>query len=197
MLSETFSDDMVANIKPSDIQRCIDSLPQSYTTKTKRNHLAVFSSVFSYAIRKGDFGIESNPCDYIQAKGKKSTKRRIATEEEIKIIFDNVDKPFGLFALFVLMTGCRRGEALAVCYEDIDRDTNTLHIVKSLSWKENRPFFKTPKPIQVSEIYIFPNSLCYTFQKRKKVICLRIKAVNCFPNLITRRYGMHIVSMWD
>lgn len=107
VLSETFSDVMVANIKPSDIQRCIDSLPQSYTTKTKRNHLAVFSSVFSYAIRKGDFGIESNPCDYIQAKGKKSTKRRIATEEEIKIIFDNVDKPFGLFALFVLMTGCR------------------------------------------------------------------------------------------
>lgn len=168
VLSETFSDVMVANIKPSDIQRCIDSLPQSYTAKTKRNHLAVFSSVFSYAIRKGDFGIESNPCDYIQAKGKKSTKRRIATEEEIKIIFDNVDKSFGLFALFVLMTGCRRGEALAVCYEDIDRDTNTLHITKSLSWKGNRPFFKVPKTDSgIRDIYI-PEQLMLHIPKKKK-----------------------------
>lgn len=168
VLSETFSDDMVASIRTADIQQCIDSMPISYTTKTKRNHLAVFSSVFSFGIRKGRYGIEHNPCDYIQAKGKKSTKRRIATEEEIRIIFDNVDKPFGLFAFFVLLTGCRKGEALAVCYEDIDRDKNVLHITKSLSWKGVKPFIKTPKTDSgIRDIYI-PEQLMLQIPKKVK-----------------------------
>ena len=36
------------------------------------------------------------------------------------IVIDSAALPFGLFALFVMFSGCRRGEALALEWSDID-----------------------------------------------------------------------------
>lgn len=56
----------------------------------------------------------------------------------------NIDKPFGPFPVFLLFTGCRRGEALALTWEDIDLKTDTIYINLSV---ENfaDPFIKPPK----------------------------------------------------
>lgn len=190
VLEEFFDDYMVSDIKIVDIQRCINNMSRSYTAKTLKNHLAVFSSVFSFGIRCGVYGIETNPCNYVVVSGRKSTKRRIATDEEIKIICNSVNKKFGLFAIFVLLTGCRRGEALAIKYEDIDRDNNVLHIDKSLSWKYNKPFIKPPKTdTSIRDIYV-PEQLL-SFIPIKKIGYLFTDSQN---KLLTES---HYKKIWD
>lgn len=51
----------------------------------------------------------------------------------------SVDLQFGLFAYFVLYTGCRRGEALALKYEDIDFENNTVSINKVVVFEYGKP----------------------------------------------------------
>ena len=46
----------------------------------------------------------------------------------------SLDAPFGLFPFFLLYTGLRRGEALALSYSDIDRKAGVIHITKKLSY---------------------------------------------------------------
>ena len=90
--------------------------------------------------------ILSNPAEQVSVpRGLKKTSRRAPTEEEIEIVKANVNKPFGLFYFFILYTGCRRGEALAIQFKDIDRENKVIHITKSLYHKSTRPEIKTPK----------------------------------------------------
>lgn len=147
----------ISAIKPIDIQRLIDSLPQSFTKKTKSNYKSTISSVFSFAIRESKYGIDNNPCEYTKCKGKPSTPRRIATDEEIKIICENTDAYYGLFAFFTLMTGCRRAELMALRYEDIDFKNDVIKIKRSTTWENSKPIFKSPKSdAGYREIFLLP-----------------------------------------
>jgi integrase len=51
----------------------------------------------------------------------------------------------GLFAYVLLYSGLRRGEALALQYKDIDRQSKKIHVEKSLCAYRNEPIIKTPK----------------------------------------------------
>ena len=65
-------------------------------------------------------------------KNLSKTYRRAPEKDEKQIIFENVDKPFGFFALFVMLTGLRKGEALALQYSDIDFDNKLINVTKSV-----------------------------------------------------------------
>ena len=166
--TDEFKGRAVNEIKPSDIQKSIDNLSRTYTAKTKRNYLAALSSVFSFAVRASEYGIDTNPCNYIKIKGKPSTERRIATDEEIKIICRNTKVHFGLFAFFLLTTGCRRSEALALKYEDIDFKNDVIHITKSVTWEKSIPELKAPKTVKgIRDIFLVPH-LKDVLPKRKR-----------------------------
>lgn len=44
-----------------------------------------------------------------------------------------------LFGYLLLYTGCRRGEALALMYRDIDRKTGVIHIDKKVNYATGKP----------------------------------------------------------
>lgn len=58
---------------------------------------------------------------------------------------NGADAPFGLFALICLYAGLRRGEALALRYEDIDREQGVIHVTKAVEFVGNNPHIKPPK----------------------------------------------------
>ncbi len=154
-----FGNDPVSTIKTADLQAYVNQLPTSFTKKTIRNYMCVASSIFCYAVRSEDYNIDTNPCSLVKVMyGKPSSKRRIPTENEVKIITENAKTaPFGMFAFFCLFTGCRPGEALAIRFEDIDTSKNVIHINKALSWENSKPFIKSPKTdAGLRDIYLLP-----------------------------------------
>lgn len=121
-----FQEKQIREITPMDIKSYLAQLPKTWAQKTFQNHLLVLSMILDYAASEGH--ILQNPAEYVKIpKGKKRTYRRAPTQEEIDLIKKSIDKPFGLFAFFLLYTGCRRGEALALQFKDIDLE-KTLYI---------------------------------------------------------------------
>lgn len=166
----------VKEIQTYDIQQFAESLSDSFSTHTISNYVSTVSSIFSFGVRSRDFPIRFNPCRNVKiTTGQAPKERRIATEKEEEIILNNADKPFGLFPIFLLFTGCRRGEALALNWEDIDFKTDTIKINKALSWKNCRPFIKKPKTRKSTRnIFLLP--------ELKKLLTPHKKGL-LFPNL--------------
>ena len=134
----------VNKIGYKDVMEYASELSTSYCQNTIRGYMTNLSNIFKFAMRMGY--IIQNPCDFVDMpQGKKTTPRKGPTEEEIKIICDNIDKKGGFLAYFVLYTGLRRNEALVLRWEDIDFKNKIINVTKSLNWHSNVPHIKYPK----------------------------------------------------
>ena len=143
---EYFANDFIREIAAGDVDRFVKYLATQLrlASKTVSNHLCVVHMIFTFAMVQGI--LTSNPAEPIRVpRGLKKTSRRAPTDAEIEVVKNNVDKPFGLFYFFVLYTGCRRGEALAIQFKDIDRVNKTVSISKSLYHRSSKPEIKAPK----------------------------------------------------
>lgn len=143
---EYFGADYIKDIKPSDVDKFVKylALERYYAAQTVTAHLNITHMIFTYAVVHDIISV--NPAEQVKVpKGLKKTSRRAPTDEEIEIVKANINKPFGLFYFFVLYTGCRRGEALAIQFKDIDRKNKVIHITKSVYYEGCTPKIKKPK----------------------------------------------------
>lgn len=138
----------IADISVFGIKGYLDMLnAKGYAKKTVKERYAILKQIFNFAI-ENEY-IEKNPCLTVKLKfsaSMSSSKREAATASEaeaIKNVSDDV--PFGFFAKFSLLTGCRRGEALALTPEDISLEKRTVSINKTVEWVGNKPQIK-PQP---------------------------------------------------
>lgn len=139
---EAFADMALEDIQPVDVKRLLDSLAiQKYSAKTVKMQKVVIGLIYKYAIVNGY--TNSNPAEYVPLPRHLAvTERTPPTENTISIIKQNVSAPFGLFPLFLLYTGCRRGEALGVQWSDIDFENNTIHIQRNIIFQNNQAVIK-------------------------------------------------------
>ena len=137
----------VKGITPKDVNAFIKSLiNKGYSGKSVKDNKSVLKMILDAAIVHGD--IAENPAASIRIeKGLPKTIREIPKKEEIQIILDNSNCPMGRLAKFLLYTGLRLGEALALTYEDIDFENRSINICKSVYFLGNEPYVKTPKTI--------------------------------------------------
>ena len=142
---EYFDDMSIKQIKPVDIDNFLCRFnPQTFSTTSLKDQLSVVKLIFKYAVIKEY--TDKNPTLYIiPPKGKAKVTRDSLTDDEIKAVENNLDKEFGLLAFFLLYSGLRKGEALALTYGDIDRENNTITVSKSVEHIENLPHIKEPK----------------------------------------------------
>lgn len=149
---------------------------KGFAQKTVKSRLLVLNLVMKYAVINQY--ISNNPCLYITIpKNLPRTKRESLTDKQIETVKNNTDKVFGVFAYFLLYTGLRRGEALALRYSDINFEKKIIHINKTVEWIGNVPNIKDhPKtdagirdiplldclspfiPNKVNDELVFPNS---------------------------------------
>ena len=137
-LKEAFSGLLINQVKPLDLQRLLVKLEQEGKARqTIKLIKIVCNQIFDYAVLKGY--IEHNSISSVKLS-RKAPKKVIeaTTQADIEVIKQSVDLPFGLFPYFCLYTGCRRGEALAVTYEDIDFKNNLISINKVVVFEGNR-----------------------------------------------------------
>lgn len=138
-LVEEFGSELIKEITPLRLQRFINELArQGYAKQTIALRKIVASLIFEYAILK-DL-IKINPASAVKIpKTAPKNKRELPNDKEIEKVKQSVDLPFGLFPYLVLYTGCRRGEALALTYEDIDFVNNTIDINKVIVFENGKP----------------------------------------------------------
>lgn len=140
-----FASTPLREITAQDIDRHIKRIAaEGFAKRTVQSHLTLFNLVFNYAVLHGY--CDNNPAAVVSVpKNLKKTTRELPDERDIEKIKASVNLPFGLFAFMLLYTGCRRGELLALTYDDIDFEAKTISINKSLYWQGNKPCFKTTK----------------------------------------------------
>lgn len=118
---------------------------QGYSATVVNSIRSVYRMIFDHAIAN-DLA-RYNPVTSVKLpKGLKRGKRTAPTDEQIRTIFNSTDKPFGLFALFLLCTGLRKSEALALTWDDVDLSKKEISITKSLDYGIGAsPAVKPPK----------------------------------------------------
>jgi integrase len=136
-----FGDEPIKGIPATEIANMLAVLQnKGYSKKVVTTQLNVINMIFCHGMLHGDCNF--NPCVAVPIpKGLPKKKRELPTEDELK----SVEESEWLFPFFLLYTGCRRGEALAVTYEDIDWDKKVIHINKAVGYDGNEPYIKSTK----------------------------------------------------
>lgn len=118
---------------------------KGYSATIVNSIRSLYRMIFDYAVAN-DYA-QYNPVTSVRLpKGLKRGKRVAPTDAQIKIICANIDKPFGLFPFFLLCTGLRKSEALALTWADIDLHKNEITVTKSLDYEVGaNPKVKSPK----------------------------------------------------
>lgn len=136
---ERFGDRMADELTAHDIQTHLDILKsQGYAASSIAKQKIVYSLIYKNAIIDQRLGknIKYNPADNVKVPaGAQKAKKREAPEDEIvKAIQERAGTAYwGYFALFLICTGFRRGEALAVQWKDIDMEAGTITCDSSIS----------------------------------------------------------------
>lgn len=130
-----FGEDYIPSITPLAIQAYINEYAKSgFAKQTVKLRLIVLNQIFSFAIRNGELVV--NPAQYIVLpRNLKATRRDIPSDD----VIEKIKKCNHLYPLFLLYTGCRPSEALAVRYEDIDFKKNLVRINKAVVYENETP----------------------------------------------------------
>ncbi|SHI23892.1 Site-specific recombinase XerD [Sporobacter termitidis DSM 10068] len=136
----------LVDVTAGDINKVILGLKDDgKSMKTVSTQRTVFKLIFDYAILQGY--TKYNPALSVSIPHGLPKSRREAPEDDvIETIRKNIDKYFGLFPMFLLYTGFRRSEALAIKWGDIDFENETITCSKALEYSGGgRPREKEPK----------------------------------------------------
>jgi integrase len=142
---EHFGDTLAKDITPAQINAFIVSIAdRGYAKRTVQVHLNMLNMIFDFAIVQPGSPVTINPCTAVRIPSGLSQKRRLPPSDE-QLTKITPDAEFGLFAFFLMYTGLRRGELLALRWEDIDRENKLIYVNKSLSYENNKPVIKSTK----------------------------------------------------
>lgn len=136
----------IANITAQNVAQDIARTKAAgYSASIIKMRKSIFNQILDKALMDGD--IPYNPGASVKLpKGLKKGKRSAPTEQEMSVIVKSTDKPFGFFAFFLLFTGLRRGEALALTRKDIDLVHKSITVSKSVTFLGgNQPIVRQPK----------------------------------------------------
>lgn len=138
--------------KPAAEVSALDVINHLTTAKTKGySHTvantirSLYRMIIDHAIATGN--AQYNPVSSVKLpKGLKQGKRTAPTDDQIKIICNNIDVPFGLFPFFLLCTGMRKSEALALTWADVNFQEKEISVTKALDYTVGaNPKVKPPK----------------------------------------------------
>lgn len=143
---EHFSNTPVNDIRPADVQRFLARTAQKYkmSDKTCRTQLMVLNLIFRYAVASG--AAEGNPASEISVpKGLRKYRREMPLADDIARVKESTHLELGMFAYWIMYTGCRKGELLALTWKDVDIENRTICIRRASYFENNKLKIKEPK----------------------------------------------------
>lgn len=179
----SYADDITSNDIQTDLNR---AKSKGYSRTVVNMRRSLWRSIMDYAVISGD--LKFSPVAAVSLpKGLKPGRRKAPTMDEIKQILHSVNAPFGFFAFFLVCTGCRKSEALALTWDDIDLTHGVIHITKSLDWTHDaNPVPKPPKSeAGLRDIEIIPPLLPHLQQRQAES-----KSEYVFPAPSSNAHGL-------
>jgi integrase len=109
----------IGKLRPSHVQALYKTLEDVLATKTIKNIHSMLHNAFSHAVKFRD--LRSNPFDAVTPPRVHKTERTVISEEDATKLLTAVEGwkykiPFWI----IFCTGLRRGEALGLCWDDLD-----------------------------------------------------------------------------
>lgn len=129
-----------------------DGKPASPATKSKIRN--VMSAMFSHAIRYG--WASHNPITAVRTSAKRLREPDILTPDEIQGLLGQLGQRERLLVLLAGTTGLRRGELIALRWEDIDFVKNVVNVTHAI-WHNVEGETKTPasrKPVPLQLLIV-------------------------------------------
>jgi integrase len=125
----------LADVQHRDVQRIADDLlAQGRDPSTIRNALMPLRVIFRRAVEDGDLAV--NPCTHLRLPAVRGRRERIASPEEAQRLLATLpeqDRPIWATALYA---GLRRGELMALRWEDVDLATGVIRVERAYDDKE-------------------------------------------------------------
>ena len=123
----------LSKILPSHLDKFFKDLrAKELSPSTSRNLYAILSAVFKDAIRERK--LSESPLTEVARPKRTKTEARYLTASEVRSILDNAGTLRYRTALqLIAATGLRRGEALALRWEDVDLVSRMLHVRATLA----------------------------------------------------------------
>lgn len=133
----------IKDIIPSDISKYFIRSAKNKESKSmvavKKN---VLSGIFKYAVIQND--LQFSPCAVVSLPKGLREGRRSAVSPEIEAVIKNTHELW-IVPYIALMTGCRKGEIIALQWKDIDFENKIINITKSAITKGNSYIISSTK----------------------------------------------------
>ena len=139
-----FGPEDVATITAKEIETYINQFAKTHAKKTVITQRQIIRQILNKAQREGYIAFNAAE-SVLLPKNLTQKKRHAPPAAQIQKIKNSISDEFGLFAFLIYYTGCRRGEAEGLMYEDIDREKMRISIRRSVCTVDGNPFVKEPK----------------------------------------------------
>lgn len=103
---------------------------EQYTAKTANNALKMLKTIFKYA-RRWKYITEDPTLDIDNFRVEKK-EMDFLNPGEIRLLLKHADEPYKTLFLTAILTGMRKSELLGLQYGDIDWNSNTIFVRRSL-----------------------------------------------------------------
>jgi integrase len=135
-----FASTRARDIRPADLMAYLNSLVDSGLTRTVQMVRMSLRQVFGVAVDNRI--IAASPADRLKMPAGLSggPKRRLARWEMEAIASAMMDERDALFLNLLLLTGLRKGEAVALTVGDVDFPAGVVHVTKTAIFPHHKPF---------------------------------------------------------
>ena len=152
-----FNDKVMISITPLDILNWQNTL-EEYSFRYKKHLYGYLSSIYRFAAKYYQI---PNIIDKDEAPRNLEGKKKMLfwTPEEFTAFISHVDHAaYNTFFKFLYLSGCRKGEALALTWDDIDFNRSCVEINKSASYKaagEGKSYYISSPKNQTSNRIVY------------------------------------------
>jgi integrase len=113
-----------ASISRADVIGLVEGLVTAGKPVMANRVQSLVSSIFTFAMDAAL--VETNPCHRLRMRGSETAKRRVLSDNEIRLFWRGITEPVqarraGLGLRLALLTGARPGEVAGLCRGELDR----------------------------------------------------------------------------
>lgn len=127
-----FGDDRLESIRPQDVQSHIASVDSEglLSAASIRNQVTVLRSLFSVAV---DWGLlEQNPAVHVISPRAERAEMSFLTPGQMQTLIELTPSKWRMLIAAACLTGLRKGELLALQWEDVDTGSSALRVRHTL-----------------------------------------------------------------